>query len=218
MPAMGTTLPLSSYQALFALIGTTYGGNGTSNFQLPDLRGRVVVGVGQGAGLPNYVAGNTGGTPSTVLTTSQMPSHVHLLATGGGGVTVTAGVGSLTAATSLNGVTASAAASGLSLKGFSGGAGSASASGGALATPASPANKIYAAATPDVTMAAGSITGTAPVTFAGSAPSTTLSGAPSVSVGGQTAPAGSGMPINTMPPYLAMNYYIAYTGLFPTSD
>ncbi len=73
----GQLLQISQYQALFALIGTTYGGNGTTNFALPDLRSRIPVGVGQGNGLTNYTLGETGGVESVALTTSQMPAHSH---------------------------------------------------------------------------------------------------------------------------------------------
>lgn len=57
LPAAGQILPINQYTALFSLLGTTYGGNGTQNFALPDLRGRVMVGVGQGPGLQSYVLG-----------------------------------------------------------------------------------------------------------------------------------------------------------------
>jgi microcystin-dependent protein len=63
----GSLLPISQNQALFSLIGTFYGGNGTSNFALPDLRGRVPVSFGQGPGLSDYNVGQTGGTESTTI-------------------------------------------------------------------------------------------------------------------------------------------------------
>jgi microcystin-dependent protein len=63
----GALLPISQNTALFSLIGTFYGGNGTSNFALPDLRGRVPVSFGQGPGLSNYNVGQTGGTESTTI-------------------------------------------------------------------------------------------------------------------------------------------------------
>jgi microcystin-dependent protein len=73
----GQLLPISQNSALFALLGTTFGGNGTTNFALPDLRGRVPMGQGQGPGLQSYVLGEVGGTESTTLTSAQMPIHVH---------------------------------------------------------------------------------------------------------------------------------------------
>jgi microcystin-dependent protein len=73
----GQLLNINTNAALFALLGTTYGGNGTSTFALPDLRGRVPVGVGAGIGLSPYVLGQKGGVESVVLTANQLPSHAH---------------------------------------------------------------------------------------------------------------------------------------------
>jgi microcystin-dependent protein len=64
---------------LFSLLGTTYGGNGQTTFALPDLRGRMVVGQGQGPGLSPYVEGQMGGSEIVTLTTSQLPAHSHSL-------------------------------------------------------------------------------------------------------------------------------------------
>lgn len=73
----GQTLPISQYSALFSILGTTYGGNGVSTFQLPNLQGRCPVGVGTGAGLSTIVLGEVAGSQSTVLTISNMPVHNH---------------------------------------------------------------------------------------------------------------------------------------------
>lgn len=73
----GSLLNVSNYNALFALLGVTYGGNGVSTFALPDLRGRVPVGQGQGTGLSNRAMGNTGGNETVTLTAAQMPVHTH---------------------------------------------------------------------------------------------------------------------------------------------
>jgi microcystin-dependent protein len=75
----GQLLPINANQALFSLLGTTYGGNGVQNFGLPDLRGRVALGFGQGPDLANYALGQTGGTESVGLTVAQMPAHLHPL-------------------------------------------------------------------------------------------------------------------------------------------
>jgi len=74
----GQILPIAQNTALFSLLGTTYGGNGQTTFALPDLRGRVPVGTGQGPGLSNVDLGETGGSESVTLTQSQMPAHSHL--------------------------------------------------------------------------------------------------------------------------------------------
>jgi microcystin-dependent protein len=68
----GQLLPISEYDVLFNLIGTTYGGDGQSTFALPDLRGRLPVHQGSG-----FVMGGTGGAETVALTTSTMPSHSH---------------------------------------------------------------------------------------------------------------------------------------------
>ncbi|MCK6191122.1 MULTISPECIES: tail fiber protein [unclassified Pseudomonas] len=73
----GQTLPLSQYQALFALIGTTYGGTGTTNFMLPNLQGRLPVGQGAGAGLTPRVIGQVSGTESVTATLANLPAHTH---------------------------------------------------------------------------------------------------------------------------------------------
>jgi microcystin-dependent protein len=76
----GQLLPINQYQALFALLGTTYGGNGTTNFQLPDLRGRAAVGQGNGAGLTPRVIGETLGETNHTLLISELPAHNHMMA------------------------------------------------------------------------------------------------------------------------------------------
>lgn len=75
----GRLLPISQFDALFALIGTTYGGDGQSTFAVPDLRSRVPVHQGTLAGGSTYVMGQTGGVESVTLTTSQIPAHQHAL-------------------------------------------------------------------------------------------------------------------------------------------
>lgn len=74
----GQLLPISQNQALYALLGTMYGGNGTTNFALPDMRGRVLVHEGQAPlGPTNYTMGQNGGTESVTLLVTQMPAHSH---------------------------------------------------------------------------------------------------------------------------------------------
>jgi microcystin-dependent protein len=75
----GQLLSVQQNTALFALLGTTYGGNGQTNFGLPDLRGRVPIGWGQGTGLSNYVLGEKGGEEGHTLITNEMASHNHSL-------------------------------------------------------------------------------------------------------------------------------------------
>jgi microcystin-dependent protein len=73
----GQLMPISQNTALFSLLGTYYGGNGTSNFALPDLRGRAPVGQGQGPGLSSYDLGGIQGVETVTLLASQAPSHSH---------------------------------------------------------------------------------------------------------------------------------------------
>lgn len=77
VPCDGSLLQISEYSALFQLLGTTFGGDGTTTFAVPDLRGRVVVGTGQGPGLSNYVQGQMGGVESVSLTGNQNGAHTH---------------------------------------------------------------------------------------------------------------------------------------------
>jgi len=75
----GQILPISQNAALFSLLGTQFGGNGTSNFQLPDLRGRVAIGAGTGTALSPYVVGEAGGVENVSLVTGNLPQHNHNL-------------------------------------------------------------------------------------------------------------------------------------------
>ncbi|BAV04318.1 Microcystin-dependent protein [Filimonas lacunae] len=94
---LGQLLNISTNQALFALLGTTYGGNGTTNFALPDLRGRIPVGTGTStADGGNYTLGQVGGEPTHTLILDEMPIHNHA-------ATVTASSASGTINYSVNG-------------------------------------------------------------------------------------------------------------------
>ncbi|MFB6456694.1 phage tail protein [Chitinophaga sp. Hz27] len=73
----GQLLPISANTALFSLLGTTYGGNGTSNFGLPNLQGRTMIGAGQSQTGSIFDLGQIGGTENITLTPSQIPYHAH---------------------------------------------------------------------------------------------------------------------------------------------
>jgi microcystin-dependent protein len=73
----GQILSIAQNTALFSILGTTYGGNGQTTFALPDIRGRLVLGQGQGLGLSPYALGQQGGVEAQTLTIGQLPSHVH---------------------------------------------------------------------------------------------------------------------------------------------
>jgi microcystin-dependent protein len=85
----GQTQSIADNSTLFALIGTNFGGDGVQTFNLPDLRGRIPVGQGQGPGLSNYVIGQLSGTENVSILSSNLPQHTHL-------VNVVNGVGNAT--------------------------------------------------------------------------------------------------------------------------
>lgn len=83
----GQILPISQNTALFSLLGTNFGGNGTSTFGLPNLQGSAPLGAGQGPGLSQRVLGVTGGEQTVTLLNSQIPAHAHTaMASAVGGV------------------------------------------------------------------------------------------------------------------------------------
>jgi microcystin-dependent protein len=75
----GQLLPIDQNQALFAIVGTTYGGDGRTTFGLPDLRGRAPMHEGNGPGLSSRTLGSRGGAETNTLVTNQMPSHTHVI-------------------------------------------------------------------------------------------------------------------------------------------
>jgi len=171
----GQTLSLSQYQTLFALIGVTYGGNGQTNFMLPNLQGRLPLGQGNGLGLTPRVMGEVSGTENVTPTLNNLPIHTH----------------------TLTGVTASTTLQ--------------------LANPASnPVN------TPTATNSFIGTSGTGPGSAAiysdqiGASP-VPLQGV-STTVSGTISPAGNGMPLAVMNPFLAINFSIALQGYFPSRN
>jgi microcystin-dependent protein len=98
----GQTMPINQNQALFSLLGTTYGGNGTTNFLLPDLRARVPIHSGAG-----HTIGERAGAAAHTLTPSEMPAHSHALSASTNAATVSVPTGNVLAAVN-NGYTASA--------------------------------------------------------------------------------------------------------------
>jgi microcystin-dependent protein len=97
----GALMSIAQNTALFSLLGTTFGGDGRTTFGLPDLRGRVPVGTGTGPGLPNVTLGETGGSNTVTLLTTQMPMHNHVggTLTGNPSMMVSSGNASQSAAT-----------------------------------------------------------------------------------------------------------------------
>jgi microcystin-dependent protein len=221
-PAAGQIMSIAQNSALFALLGTTYGGNGQTTFGLPDLRGRVIVGAGTGTDGITYVVGQAAGSANVTLTTAQMPQHVHpvppISLTG---ATATLDLSTVTGATAnLSAATFNADISKLVMRANSGAGGATTPGGAALANVNGPAARTYLASAPNVDMLAGTVGGSITVSASGTAP-VTLPGSASATLGG-TLPAsttgvtGSSQPFSNMQPYLAMNYFIALQGVFPS--
>jgi microcystin-dependent protein len=146
----GSLMPISQNPALFSILGTMYGGDGHVTFGLPDLRGRVPIGMGQGLGLTNYQQGAKGGQETHTLLTSELPIHEHPVT-----------------------VAASNEAS----------------------TPQS--------------RPGGNVLGAANIYDSPASADAALGGVSS-------GPAGNNQPHENRQPYLAVNYIIALTGIFPT--
>jgi microcystin-dependent protein len=184
----GQTMSISQNNALFALLGTTYGGNGTTTFNLPDLQGRFPLHAGSGAGLPVYVQGQNAGTPNVTLNNTQLPSHTHVATftpSGGGAPSVTVNVQGASGA----GTTATAA--GNYIAGVTSSIGNSQPHTSNLYVPPATAGTL------------GNLAGV----------SATVSG-----VGGGTvanALTGNGLPLSIQNPYLAVYFMIALTGIFP---
>jgi microcystin-dependent protein len=106
----GQIINIASNTALFSILGTVYGGNGTTTFGLPNLQGRAVVGVGTGPGLSQYSLGQNGGTESISVSLNQMPMHVHPVT-----YTTTLGAGTNATASSPSAATYSADNGGVNL-------------------------------------------------------------------------------------------------------
>lgn len=204
-PANGALIAVSQNSALFSMLGTAYGGNGSTTFALPDLRGRVIVGAGQGPGQPAYTVGYSGGSTSISLTESQMPQHSHGL------TNVAVNTSGLTV--NLSGLTGTLSGT-AKLKASSGGTLGKNPAGSSIGTPTSVVN-IYSDATPTLNMKDGSID-TSGLTVNVNSSGASIGG--KATLGGTTDSAGNSTLVPTMPPYLAMTYFIAVSGIYPTRD
>ena len=186
----GQLIAISQNQALFAILGTIWGGDGRTTFALPDMRSRAPVGVGRGPGLTQANQGAQRGTETTTMSLQQLPVHNHNATfTGTGG-----GSGSLTATTTVNA--------------FDGAATDTSAAGKYWAATKSGINTLASyAASKDVTMAADAVT--VDITGGGGG----ITGG-TVTVENQ----GGGQPFNIMQPTLGMQYIICLEGIFPSRN
>lgn len=156
MLCQGQTLSLNQYTALFSIIGTTYGGDGQTTFQLPNLGGRAPLGTGNSPGTSRYEYGQIGGTENVTISPQQMPAHTHTMS-----------------------VNTEAPTVGLATNAFLGFNAN---------TETGDAIPFYSAtATAGASLNPGAI-----------------------------APSGGSQPLNVVTPYLAMNYIIAFEGVYPS--
>ena len=196
----GQLLPISDNNALFSLLGTIYGGDGRTDFALPDLRGRAPIGVGQGPGLRRFVEGSKGGAEQVTLTTNNLPSHTHT-ATASTDMT---GVG---VAVSMRNVKVNVD---VTLKASSRVADSNRPKERALARGN---ENTYNSADPNVNLKAGSASATA-----------TITGEPMIALTGEATTAvtventGDGESFLNRSPYLGMHYIIALEGIYPPRE
>ncbi|OYQ16575.1 phage tail protein [Pseudomonas mandelii] len=171
----GQTLAVQQYNALFALLGVNFGGNGSTNFMLPNLQGRMPIAQGNGLNLTPRVIGEFSGTENVTATITNLPNHTHALS-------------GLTATTTLQ-----------------------------LASPAS--NPVTTpTATNSYIGASGGGPGSASIfSDAQGAAAVPLKGV-ATAVTGEISSAGNGLPMETMNPYLVLNFSIALNGLFPSRN
>lgn len=186
----GQLLAIASNSALFSILGTNYGGNGTTTFGLPNLQGRSPVGTGNGGGLTPVVLGQVAGTENVNLTTAQLPIHAPTATFAGTASPVTGTVDVATATPT------------------------------AMVPPAAGATTYLSATTvkvgPTNAVINGLFTGTAPdstkANLGGLHGNVTPAGTVTVN------PVGGSQPIGIRNPYLGMNFIIALEGIYPSRN
>jgi microcystin-dependent protein len=210
----GQSLPIQQYAALYSLMGILYGGDGRTNFGLPNLKGRFPLGMGMTPGTSeNYSQGATGGASHVTLTANNLPPHIHPAA---------ASVSMSGMTVSLPPFSASATTNTTVQASTSPGTQTVPSAGNYLAAPQ--ANKVGAsqisvssyASTPGtlVSLAGATSNTTVTVTPNGTA-SVSGSAAASVTVGPNPT---SNSPVLTIPPYTALRFIICVNGLFPARN
>lgn len=196
--ANGSTLAISGNNALYAVLGNVYGGDGRSTFMLPNLQGRSVIGSGQGAGLSLTSLGQMVGAESTTLTVANLAAHTHGFTPSGGGA---AQVLPVTVSVGLNASTA-------------------------IATSSTPTAGSMIAKVPTQSFQGSSemvdtkIWNTSPAVSGGAVPVGGLTASGTVTIpasagGGTVGVAGNNQPVSTRSPALALTACIAVQGVFP---
>ena len=192
--AQGATMSIAQNSALFSLLGTTYGGNGQTTFQLPNLGGRYPMGQGQSPGTSQYVMGELAGSENITLTQLQMPMHIHLATT-----QVTPTITPITATTTINAINAPTAR--------------ALNPGGNL-----PTSTFTPSSSSTAQRYAALGAGTA-VTMEPTMAVTAISGGVVTATAATTVnTAGGSQPFNIQSPYLVINYCICTSGIFPSRN
>lgn len=186
----GQLLSIAQNSALFALIGTTYGGNGVTNFALPDLRGRMAIHYGQG--LSYYNMGQKAGLENVSLLVANLPAHSHQLSAANLPVTGSLNVSATLQASSQAGATAAPA---------NGNVLSAANDGGGTGADI----QLYSSNTPNITL------GGLNVSVSPNGMSVSTSGV-------NTGNTGTNSPVSVQNPYLAANYCICLEGVYPSQS
>jgi microcystin-dependent protein len=203
----GQLMSISQNSAMFALLGVTFGGDGQTTFGLPDLRGRVARGTGQGSSLSTVNAGDLGGAESVTLGPNQLPTHNHLAAftsttPGTSSVTITAPFTGTAEVAGTFQATTGAATSDVPLVGYT------------LGDVNGTSTRIYAASTTGTAVAIGVVNATGTIAGSLTAPATiTL---PAITGTVAVGMAGNGLPTPTLSPYLGLTMVIALEGIFPS--
>lgn len=223
--AAGQELQVNQYAALYSLIGVTYGGNGSSTFKLPDLRGKFMV----AADGSTYQAGSTGGANAVTLLAANLPSHIIPLTTATvdiSKITVNTTLPTLTGTVALASAVATGTVSDLKMNVVNASGGTATPSGNYLGKSPNNFGNVYSSAAPDATLNTSAISGgkvsvtipasSAPVSLPGSTVAGVVAGTATVS--GNATYIGASLPIDNRPAYIALTYYIATTGLYPSRD
>jgi microcystin-dependent protein len=203
----GQLMSISQNSALFSLLGATFGGDGQTTFAVPDLRGRVPRGTGQGPGLNAVQLGEVSGTETVTILSSQMPPHVH----GGAFTSTTTGTGSVTITAPFTGsadvtgtfqATTGAATSDVPQVGYT------------LGDVNGTSTRIYASSSTGTAVAIGAVNAAGTISGDLTAPATitlpTITG--TVAVGA----AGNGQPTSILSPYLGLTMVIALEGIYPS--
>jgi microcystin-dependent protein len=190
----GQLLSIRNYTALFAILGTTYGGDGVTTFKLPDLRGAFPTQCANIGGTPpggTYVLGETGGEQAVTITAVNMPPHTHNIVKGPGtNISGNVTVNTTLQASTNPGVDSTPSATNNAL-------------GKTVDTSGAGDPNLYTNATPNQNLAGISSTASNNLNFD--------------PTGLQLTPWGSGpMPLPTVPPFVAMQYIICYQGIFPS--